>query len=52
MAFVADASMVAARLMPDEQAPERDALLDFLRESPALVPDLLRHENRSLFLAP
>ena len=51
MVFVADASMVAAWLMPDEQSPETDALLDLLREAPALVPDLLRHEIRSLFLA-
>ena len=40
MGFVLDASMVAAWLMPDEQTPETDALLD-----------LLRHEIRSLFLA-
>jgi predicted nucleic acid-binding protein len=51
MAFVADASMVAAWLMPDEQTPETDALLDLLRDSHALAPDLLRHEIRSLFLA-
>jgi predicted nucleic acid-binding protein len=51
MAFVLDASMVAAWLMPDEQTPETDALLDLLRETPALAPDLLRHEIRSLFLA-
>jgi predicted nucleic acid-binding protein len=51
MAFVADASMVAAWLMPDEQTPETDALLDLLRDAPALAPDLLRHEIRSLFLA-
>jgi predicted nucleic acid-binding protein len=51
MGFVLDASMVAAWLMPDEQTPETDALLDLLRETPALAPDLLRHEIRSLFLA-
>jgi predicted nucleic acid-binding protein len=51
MAFVADASTVAAWLMPDKQSPETDALLDLLREVPALVPDLLCHEIRSLFLA-
>jgi predicted nucleic acid-binding protein len=51
MAFVADASMVAAWLMPDEQTPETDALLDRLRDTPAVAPDLLRHEIRSLFLA-
>ena len=44
MGFVLDASMVAAWLMPDEQTPETDALLDLLRETPALAPDLLRHE--------
>lgn len=38
MAFVADASMVAAWLMPDEQTSETDVLLDHLREAPALVP--------------
>jgi predicted nucleic acid-binding protein len=51
MGFVVDASMVAAWLMPDEQTPEADALLDLLRETLALAPDLLRHEIRSLFLA-
>jgi predicted nucleic acid-binding protein len=51
MAFVADASMVAAWLLPDEQTPETDALLDRLLDTPAVAPDLLRHEVRNLFLA-
>jgi len=50
MGFVVDASIVAAWLLPDEQTPQTDALLDQLVASPALAPDLLRHELRSLFL--
>jgi predicted nucleic acid-binding protein len=50
MAFVVDASLVAAWLLPDEKTPESEALLDRLSGEPVLAPDLIRHEIRSLIL--
>lgn len=50
MSFVIDASMLAAWLLPDEKAPETDALLDRSAEDRAIAPDLLWHEIRSVVL--
>ncbi|MBV9135591.1 MAG: type II toxin-antitoxin system VapC family toxin [Hyphomicrobiales bacterium] len=51
MSFVVDASLVASWLLPDEKAPETEALLSRVTIEAPLAPDLLRHELRSLVLA-
>lgn len=50
MAFVVDASIAAAWMLPDEQTSATDAVLERLTAAPALVPSLFWHEARSLFL--
>jgi predicted nucleic acid-binding protein len=50
MAFVVDASIAAAWMLPDEQTGATDAVLERLTGAPALVPSLFWHEARSLFL--
>ena len=40
MAFVPDASVAAARLLPDEEAALADRALDRLADETAMVPDL------------
>ncbi len=50
MAFVVDASMLAAWLLPDETTPQTDAILDRLDVDQAIAPDLLWHEARNLIL--
>jgi len=50
MAFVVDASIAAAWMLPDEQTGATDAILERLTGAPALVPSLFWHEARSLFL--
>ena len=50
MPFVIDASVVATWLLPDESTPEIEALLDRTPLDPAVAPDLLWHEVRSIVL--
>ena len=51
MAFVPDASVVAAWVLPDEEASVADLALDRLGEEPAKVPDVFWHELRNLLLS-
>ena len=51
MAFVADASIAAAWVLPDEEAALADLALDRLGHDTAHVPDLFWHELRNLLLA-
>ena len=50
MAFVTDASIAAAWLLPDERAALADRALDRLADETACVPDLFWHELRNLLL--
>jgi len=50
MAFVADASVAAAWVLPDEDAAVADLALDRLGAEPAKVPGLFWHELRNLLL--
>ena len=51
MSFVVDASMVAAWVLPDEQAEPTDAIMFRLEAEHARAPSLFWHEARSLLLA-
>ena len=51
MAFVPDASVAAAWLLPDEEAALADLALDRLAEETAMVPSLFWHELRNLLLS-
>lgn len=51
MAFVTDASIAAAWLLPDEAAALADRALDRLADETACVPDLFWHELRNLLLS-
>lgn len=51
MAFVADASIAAAWVLPDEEAALADLALDRLGHDTAQVPDLFWHELRNLLLS-
>lgn len=51
MAFVTDASVAAAWLLPDEAAALADKALDRLAGETARVPDLFWHELRNLLLS-
>lgn len=51
MAFVPDASVAAAWLLPDEEAALADRALDRLADETAMVPDLFWHELRNLLLS-
>ena len=51
MAFVPDASVAAAWLLPDEEAPLADLALDRLMDEEAKVPNLFWHELRNLLLS-
>ncbi|MCE2519413.1 MAG: type II toxin-antitoxin system VapC family toxin [Alphaproteobacteria bacterium] len=51
MAFVSDASVVAAWVLPDEQATLADRALERLEEETAKVPDVFWHELRNLLLS-
>ena len=51
MAFVPDASVAAAWLLPDEGAALADLALDRLGQDAAMVPDLFWHELRNLLLS-
>ena len=50
MAFVVDASVLAAWLLPDEASPDTDALVDQLAGGSAYAPDLLVHEARNFMV--
>ena len=51
MAFVTDASIAAAWLLPDEEATLAETALDRLADETACVPDLFWHELRNLLLS-
>ena len=51
MAFVPDASVAAAWVLPDEEAAVADLALDRLGEETAKVPDVFWHELRNLLLS-
>ncbi len=51
MAFVPDASIAAAWLLPDEDAALADRALDRLADETAKVPSLCWHELRNLLLS-
>ena len=51
MAFVPDASVAAAWLLPDEEAAVADLALDRLGQETAMVPNLFWHELRNLLLS-
>ena len=51
MAFVPDASIAAAWLLPDEEAALADLALDRLAGETACVPSLFWHELRNLLLS-
>lgn len=51
MAFVPDASVAAAWLLPDEEAPFADLALGRLMDEEAKVPTLFWHQLRNLLLS-
>ena len=51
MAFVPDASIAAAWVLPDEEAALADLALDRLEEEAAKVPGVFWHELRNLLLS-
>ncbi len=51
MAFVPDASVAAAWVLPDEEAVLADLALDRLGNDTAKVPDVFWHELRNLLLS-
>ena len=51
MAFVPDASVAAAWLLPDEDTELADLALDRLGAETAVVPDLFWHELRNVLLS-
>ena len=51
MAFVPDASVAAAWVLPDEEAALADLALDRLGEETAKVPGVFWHELRNLLLS-
>ncbi|MCY4451863.1 MAG: type II toxin-antitoxin system VapC family toxin [Immundisolibacterales bacterium] len=51
MAFVPDASVAAAWLLPDEDAALADLALDRLADETAKVPSLFWHEVRNVLLS-
>ncbi len=51
MAFVPDASVAAAWVLPDEEAAVAELALDRLGEETAKVPDVFWHELRNLLLS-
>jgi predicted nucleic acid-binding protein len=50
MAFVVDASVVGAWLLPDEDNPLAEIAMARMEEEDGLAPDLLWHEIRSILL--
>ncbi|MDZ7927322.1 MAG: type II toxin-antitoxin system VapC family toxin [Agrobacterium sp.] len=51
MAFVVDASVVAAWFLPDEEGQIAEDALALLETQDALAPDLLSHELRNILLS-
>lgn len=51
MAFVVDASIAGAWLLPDEENTAADQAMTRMAEEDAVSPDLLRHEIRSILLS-
>lgn len=51
MAFVVDASIAGAWLLPDEENTAADQAMMRMAEEDAVAPDLLRHEIRSILLS-
>lgn len=51
MAFVVDASIAGAWLLPDEENTLAEQTMARMAEEDALAPDLLRHEIRSILLS-
>ncbi len=51
MAFVVDASIAGAWLLPDEENALAEQAMARLAEEDAMAPDLLRHEIRSILLS-
>ncbi|MFC3165855.1 type II toxin-antitoxin system VapC family toxin [Ciceribacter thiooxidans] len=51
MAFIVDASVAGAWLLPDEENALAEEAMARLAEDDAVAPDLLRHEIRSILLS-
>ena len=51
MAFVVDASIAGAWLLPDEENMLADQAMIRMADEDAVAPDLLRHEIRSILLS-
>lgn len=51
MAFVVDASIAGAWLLPDEENLTADEMMARMADEDAVAPDLLRHEIRSILLS-
>ncbi len=51
MAFVVDASIAGAWLLPDEENNAADQAMTRMADEDAVAPDLLRHEIRSILLS-
>lgn len=51
MAFVVDASIAGAWLLPDEENTTAEQAMTRMVEEDAIAPDLLRHEVRSILLS-
>jgi len=51
MAFIVDASIAGAWLLPDEENALAEEAMARLAEDDAVAPDLLRHEIRSILLS-
>ncbi len=51
MAFVVDASIAGAWLLPDEENSAADQAMTRMADEDAVAPDLLRHEIRSILLS-
>jgi predicted nucleic acid-binding protein len=51
MAFVVDASIAGAWLLPDEENTLAELAMTRMAEEDAVAPDLLRHEIRSILLS-
>jgi predicted nucleic acid-binding protein len=50
MAFIVDASIAGAWLLPDEENTIADQTMERMADEDAWAPDLLRHEIRSILL--
>lgn len=51
MAFIVDASVAGAWLLPDEDHPFATELMNQLADEDAVAPELLQHEIRSILLS-